>query len=98
MATERPTYPMLRVNGTSPASEVAYVMNNAMRGHLNAVIDFDIPASATSVIVHDERLHEFAIVLAGIGSGITAAVLGDGQVTLTVSSGLARVGRIAVLG
>jgi hypothetical protein len=95
---ERPAYPMLRVNGSSPPAEVAYVVNNAMLGRVNAVIDFDIPASATSVVVEDERLHEFAIVLGGIGSGITAAALASGQVTLTVPSGVARTGRIAVLG
>lgn len=98
MAAERPTYPMVRVNGTSPPIETAYVLNNAMRGMLNNVIDFDIPAGATTVLIRDDRLHQFSLVLGGIGSGITAAAVVPGQVTLTVPAGVARVGRIAVLG
>ncbi|MDF2974030.1 MAG: hypothetical protein K0R61_4480, partial [Microvirga sp.] len=31
---ERPAYPMLRVNGSSPPAEVAYVVNNAMLGRV----------------------------------------------------------------
>lgn len=98
MPAERPTYPMLRLNGTSPPTEVALVVNGAMQGRLNCVIDFDIPADATSVIIQDDRLHEFALLVPALGSTIVSALLAPGQVTLAVEPGLARTERIACLG
>jgi hypothetical protein len=98
MAAERPAYPMLRLNGSSPSTEVALVVNGAMQGRTNNVIDFDIPADATSVVLQDERLHEFALLVTGLGSTVVSALLAPGQVTLAVEPGLARVERLGVLG
>ena len=95
---ERPAYPGLRRNGSSPPAEVALVVNNTLSGRLNSVIDVAIPLNASAVIAYDERIHVYSMILAEPGSTIMARVIEPGQVTLSVTPGAARVERIVVLG
>jgi hypothetical protein len=94
----RPDYPMLRPNGSSPATEIALVVNGAMQGRLNAVFDVPIEAGADMATVTDARISPYSMLLAEPGSSITGHTVATGVLMLTVLSGPARFERIAVIG
>ena len=94
----RPDYPMLRPNGTSPPTEVALVVNNAMIGHLNAVLDVSIEAGADAATVVDERISPYSMLIAEPGTTITGHTVAAGVLMLSVNPGPARFERIMVAG
>jgi hypothetical protein len=94
----RPDYPMLRPNGTSPPTEVALVVNNAMAGRLNAIFDVPIEAGADAVTVVDERIHVYAMLLTEPGSSVTGHTVASGVLMLSVNPGPARFERIGIIG
>lgn len=96
--TDRPAYPQLRPNGSSPGTEVALVVNGAMQGRLNAVIDVPIAADADTATVVDERISVWSMLVAEPGSSITGHTVAAGVLMLSVAPGPARFERVAVIG
>ena len=94
----RPDYPMLRPNGSSPGVEVALVVNNAMQGHLNAVLDVPIEEGAEGATVVDSRISPYSMLIAEPGTTITGHTVAAGVLMLSVNPGPARFERVAVLG
>jgi hypothetical protein len=89
---------MLRPNGTSPGVEVALVVNNAMQGRLNAVLDVWIETGADAATVVDERISPYSMLLAEPGSSITGHTVAAGVLMLSVAPGPERFERVAILG
>ena len=94
----RPDYPMLRPNGTSPGTEVALVVNNAMQGRLNAVLDVPIELGAEGATVFDERISPYTMLITEPNSGVTGHTVATGVLMLSVTPGPARFLRIMVTG
>ena len=94
----RPDYPMLRPNGSSPSTEVALVVNNAMQGRLNAVFDVPIELGAEGATVVDERISPYSMLLTEPGTTITGHTVATGVLMLSVAPGPARFERIMVAG
>jgi hypothetical protein len=94
----RPDYPMLRPNGSSPPTEVALVVNNAMQGRLNAVFDVPIELGAEGAMVVDKRISPYSMLIAEPGSSITGHTVAAGVLMLSVNPGPARFERILVAG
>ena len=94
----RPDYPQLRPNGSSPSTEVALVVNGIMQGRTNAIIDVEILAGADAATVVDSRISPYSMLLAEPGSSITGHTVAAGVLMLSVTPGLARWERVAVLG
>jgi hypothetical protein len=94
----RPDYPMLRPNGTSPGTEVALVVNNAMQGRLNAVLDVPIELGAEGATVLDDRISPYTMLITEPNSGVTGHTVAAGVLMLSVEPGPARFLRIMVAG
>jgi hypothetical protein len=94
----RPDYPMLRPNGSSPATENALVTNNAMAGRLNAVRDIAIMDGADMVVVQDDTIHPYQMLLTEPGSSVTGHTIAGSTLMLSVTPGPARMERICLLG
>ena len=96
--TDRPTYPGLRRDGSSPPVEVAVAVNGILAGKLNAVLDVAIEAGADFAAVTDPRLHPLAVVLTPPGSSITGYTLAASVLMLSVIPGPARSEPVVVVG
>ena len=94
----RPDYPMLRPNGSSPATEVALVVNNVVLKTINAVLDVTIEAGADTATVVDSRISPYSMLIAEPGSSITGHTVAAGVLLLSVTPGVARFERIMVSG
>jgi len=94
----RPDYPMLRPNGSSPPTEVALVVNNAMQGRLNAIFDVPVADGADFAEVVDSRISPYSMLIAEPGSSITGHTVAAGVLMLSVAPGPARFERIMVAG
>jgi len=94
----RPDYPMLRPNGSSPATEVALVVNNVVLKTINAVLDVTIEAGADTATVVDSRIRPYSMLIAEPGSSITGHTVAAGVLLLSVTPGVARFERIMVSG
>jgi hypothetical protein len=93
------SYPGLKTDGSSSAREIALIVNNILRGALNVAIEFDVPDSASFVLVEDARISELSVPLTTIGTSIiTYAYTGDGKAVVGVVPGPARTERFIILG
>ena len=95
---ERPAYPGLRRDGSSPLVEVATTTNNILRGAVNWIMDVPIEADADSAVVIDERIHPFSMLVAEPDSSITGHTIAAGVLMLSITPGPARFERVAILG
>jgi len=95
----RPDYPMLRPNGTSPATEIAMVVNNAAgRGAVNWVYDVPVEAGADLATLVDERIHPMSMLIGEPDAGITGHTFAAGVAMISVAPGPARFLRVAIVG
>ena len=95
---ERPTYPGLRRDGSSPPVEVATSHNAMLRGATNAIWDIPIEAGADSAVLTSDTIHPYQMLIAEPGTTITGHTIAAGVLMLSVTPGPARFERVALLG
>jgi hypothetical protein len=95
---DRPTYPGLRRDGSSPLAEVALVVNSQLRGAVNWVYDVPIEAGADHAVLTSDAIHPYQLLLAEPGTSITGHTIATNVLMLSVTPGPARFERIGLVG
>jgi hypothetical protein len=95
----RTGYPGLPSDGPRDGRQIATVVNNVLRGGVNWVLEFDVPADVASLWVDDARISELSVALAPIGSSVTVwSYALPGRALVGVTPGPARREAVVILG
>lgn len=95
---ERPAYPGLRRDGSSPPAEVALVVNGQLRGSVNWVYDVPIEADAAEAVLTSDAVHPYQLLITEPGTSILGHTIAAGVLMLSVIPGPARFERVGLAG